>query len=447
MKNIVLGLIVILITSSLVASTKQYDKALQLYNDKKYKEAQEIFKELILINNTKRINFYLGRTSYELGNYEQALDYFQNVLKEDPNNLRVKLEIAQSYAKLGKKKEAKVEFEYLLTQKIPANIKEYITKALKALETDKKYTLTNTLIVGFGYDDNIESTTNSSGYSIYVPSLNTNLPITSNKKISSGSYEMGLVSNYVRKIDEEFILDTNFVAFSQNYFSNSLHSKEVQVVSLSIAPVFLTKSFKTSIKFGYDHIWYGHQSYLDNYTLAPELNYKINENYLYTSTLSHTRKAYIQTSNKYGDPTATGINDKEKDSRVYEWKNKLSHYTKTTGLSKLELALGKESDLDDVRYDVDKRYAALELGNIYPMTDKINLSSALNFTKTKYDTYDRNFLKYRSDDTYRLSLGLSYVLKKSLTLNSAYTHTKQSSNFEPYDYDKNIVKVNLYYTF
>lgn len=445
-KYIFLISIISFLLPNLFGSLVKYEEALKLYNSKEYKKAYDAFKELALKEESNRLHFYLGRSAFELGEFKEALGFYEKVLLEDPENLRVRLEIAQTYLKLGEKTRAKDEFTYLLKEDMPKNIKEFIKNILKNLDSKKDYSFTNTLFFGLGYDDNIKSTTSDS-YDIYIPQINQNVTVNPDEEVSGGVYEYGLVSNYSKKLEEDILLNTTLIGFSQNYFSNTLYNNELEVLSLSFTPTFLQKDAQFALKLGYDYMTYGHKSYLKTYTVSPSFSKKLNSSYLNTTTFKFLHKSFEQSENDYGNSSGSIIDDTQKDSRTYQLSNKLSYHSKETGITSLEIALGKESDLDNVRVDIDKRYISLAVSNLYPWTKKWSLNSLVSYNKTKYDNYDPNFQKYRSDDIYQISLGSSYKFSKSLLASLLYRYINRESNFRSYEYDKNLIKLSIQYKF
>lgn len=67
-----------------------YYKALELYNKKKYKESYEIVK--VLVKKYRReediikTNYLIGHICYQLNKYEEALKYWEDIAKYDPDN-------------------------------------------------------------------------------------------------------------------------------------------------------------------------------------------------------------------------------------------------------------------------------------------------------------------------------------------------------------------------
>jgi hypothetical protein len=427
----------------------EYNKALKYYNNKDYKQAYEIFSKLSdSMVNQKRLNFYLGRSAYELGNYEAALAAFDRVTMEDPENLRVHLELAQTYLKLGLNDEAKKELELLKDSNIPQNIRDHVERQIAVIDASKKSNFFNfTAIAGMLYDTNIENGTDVSQYSVYVPQLDSNFDVTTKDEVAAAAYELGLVTQYIKKMSDEFVFDNSLTLYANNYFNPTYKNKNMQIASFKVTPTYIQQNYTFGFNMFFDHIWYGQVNYMNNFALMPEYNRKINDNYIYKGALRYARKQFIQTANNYGNPAANPSNDTERNSNTYEVINEISYIGESTGLSKLNLLLGREAQLKDIRYDVNRAYMNIIASNNFPINQEFLLSTSLGFNYVKYEDFDTSFQKHRKDWKYDANIGLMYSLNKSTSLNVSYKYINQISNAQPYDYSKHVVKTNLYYRF
>ncbi|MCX7792947.1 MAG: tol-pal system protein YbgF [Thermodesulfovibrionales bacterium] len=104
-----------------------YDRARELFKDKKYAEARSLFEEFIkkypdyrLAGNSR---FWIAETYYAEKNYEDAILNYEKVIRDYPSNEKVPaayLKQAYSFIELGDKKTAKVILERLI-EKYPAS--------------------------------------------------------------------------------------------------------------------------------------------------------------------------------------------------------------------------------------------------------------------------------------------------------------------------------------
>ncbi len=130
-------------TSTLSASTapsapatgsfrERYKAALQLYYNRKYREAIEAFSALLAENPNHSLadncQYWIGESYYGLGNYEQAIAEFEKVFAY-PNSNKADaalLKLGVTYLKLGDRESARAQFEQLIAT-YPKS--EFVSKA------------------------------------------------------------------------------------------------------------------------------------------------------------------------------------------------------------------------------------------------------------------------------------------------------------------------------
>ena len=411
-----------------------FQKARLLYSQKNYVTALKLFEGF---QNSplepKRLDFYIGRCSYETQNYEKALSAYERILMEDPENLRVRLELAQTLLQLNLLKDAKKEYLYVLEKEVPENVKKNINKQLSLIESKtKKHFINVTAILGIGYDSNIENGTDTQEYSVYVPQLNTNVPISSAKQIGAVTYEAGAVLNHIYKLNDNFFIRNSGTLYMQRY-QNHL-DKDLQVFSVNTSPTYTKDKNMYSLALSYDHVWYGHENFLNNYALTPKYSRSISKNLLYDIYAKYAKKIFYK------------VNE-NKDSKIYELSNKISYINKEYGFLSGEIVLGNEERVRGTRTDVSKKYYYLKTFHTYKFTEKLLLNTNINYERYLYKLEDVNFLKKRDDKKMFYSLGLTNIRSKNLTLNLSAQYINNESNHEPFLYDKYIIKSSLYYNF
>ena len=144
-----------------------YTKALLLYKDKNYLKAYKLFLELSSKNlSDPNINFYLGRSAFELKKYSEAIVAFENVLFQKPDSTRVKFEMARAYFLNHQYNASKNMFLKVLDDKNSSDkLNDIAKKYLKAIALkEQKHFINGVVIAGVGYDSNIN---NSSKYRVF----------------------------------------------------------------------------------------------------------------------------------------------------------------------------------------------------------------------------------------------------------------------------------------
>ncbi|MDY0327945.1 MAG: tetratricopeptide repeat protein [Arcobacteraceae bacterium] len=409
-------------------------KAMKSYQDKNYKVALDEFLKIKSFSDSAKIDYYIGRSYYELGNYEQALVAYERVAINEPNNKRVILETAQTYFMLEMYEEARSRFDIILADPtVPEIVKSNILTRLNSIDSKTKKHFTNfSILLGYGFDTNINNTTGIGSYSVYIPQLSTNLNLAPDKKKDSTFQEAGAILSHIYKYSESLAFRNGVTFYTQSYTEDN--SKDLSLISLNTTPIYTVGKTNYMMTFGYDHIWYDDEAYLNNYYISPKISHLINDNLIYEGSVKVTKKDFFKPNS-------------DKDSINYELSNKIMKQDNKYGIFGLEGILGTEKRDKTTRTDVSRDYATLRLSHTYKLSSQISINSNISYSDIKYKYTDVNFLSKRDDESYNLGVGFSYEYNKKTTLGLSYNYTNQNSNHEPFDYDKQVVKTSLYYNF
>lgn len=199
-------------------SFTNYDLAVKLFNEKKYKEAYEIFIKLSQNDlSNEKVNFYIGRILYELQEYDLAISYFERILFIQPTNTRSQLEIAQSYLMLKNYVQALNDFEELLKNKdLPENVSKNIQSRINYINsTMQKHFFSGVLMMNVMYDTN---TNNGTEGTIYYSGL----PTTGTAPEKDYSAQLISVLNHAYKYNEQFSINNSFVFFTVEKINTQL---------------------------------------------------------------------------------------------------------------------------------------------------------------------------------------------------------------------------------
>lgn len=435
MKKIVI--LSILVSSIIFAQENVEDiklKGLDFYKNNNYQLAIDEFLKIKDYNKSSSIDFYLARCYYETGQYEKALATYERIQINEPDNKRVKLEIAQTYLMLDSYETAKIGFQELLDDSsIPDVVKSNIEIRLKQIdEKSTKHSFSSIFMFGWGEDSNINNTTSSNNFNINVPSfglLNVNSP----DKINSTFYETALLFNHMYSYDDTLSFRNGLTFYKQDFTKDN--SKQLDVISLNTTPIYKDGDISYGLIFGLDNILYGENHYLNNYSFSPKISYLIDPTLIYETNIKFLNKKFVNTE------------DEGNNSWVYEYQNRFLSQTQNFGIFDFGLVFGKENRVEKIRYDVSKDYLTLLLGNNYQINNDYTLSSSVSFSNNKYRDLNPSFDIKREDDIYNFMLNLSYAYSKDMIIALIYNYNNQDSNQTPTDYDKDIIKTSLYYSF
>jgi tetratricopeptide (TPR) repeat protein len=429
----------ILLSSILLAKEgfTSYDQALKLFKEKKYKDAYEIFYSLSKSDlGNQDLNFYLGRAAYEQGEYDLAISYYDRILFLEPNNSRVKLEVAQSYLMLKNYVQAIKEFQnVLIDTKIPQNVRTNVQSKLDFINnTMQKHFFSGALIFDLSYDSNVDNSSAAGDYTIYVPQLSSDLTLSNSSDTKSDYYADTIaVLNHVYKYKENMTLNNNMVLFAQDY--DTKKDSNIQVLSLSTNPTYYLNQDKYSSGLGLDYVRLNDKDYLKTFNFTLSNSHIFTQMVLNDITFKISKKLYDQSS------------DKTKDSMVYELKNTYKHKTNDYGLFTLNTSYNKEIAIETTRTDVTKETFDINVQNSLPLPLEYTLNTTIGSKKVIYKDKDVNFLNRRTDKTHSFALGFTKPITKNLILGLTGTIQNTLSNQEPYEYNKQIIKSTLIYTF
>jgi tetratricopeptide (TPR) repeat protein len=406
-------------TKELILS--DYAEALKLYKKKEYQGAYTILNDLFAKNlNDVNINFYLGRSGYELGLFDEAILAYDRILFENPDALRVQFELGRTYFAKESYLDGKKYFSSLIDNTTtPTDLKLLATKYLVLCEEKiSKYKIGGVAIFGINYDSNINQSSKHEYLDNYQLFLNT-----TQKKGAWAHQEVGIV-NYSYQLEDSYLLKIDGLVFLKSMVKNDLDDKNVKMGS--IAPS-INYSYQENLAVDYgvflDNLWVGGENYIQSYGLYPKLSY--------TSTNQDNIALYLKYQIKnYQQATNTA-----KDSKVFEFG---SSYT-TPYSEKLifipNFVYSKEIKQSGSQLGIDNKSFTIGLNTNYLYSPIVTISPSLNYKSTKYDIRDeKQFLG---------KIGLTYVYAPQWIVQSEISYTTQTSNEKSFEFSKNNFGINL----
>ncbi len=413
-----------------VIHTLAYKEALNLYKQKMYLESYERFNQLFFDNmGNTLVNYYLGRSAYETGQYEFAISAYDRILIAEPLNTRVRLELAQTYLQMELYSQALKEFNLTLEDvKIPSKVKEKVLANINLIKTKQtKHFFNITTLLGVIYDSNINNSPEAGDFDIYNPTLNSNVTLSnSGEKESTIVYQLASIFNHKYKVDDSFVFDNSLTAMALKY--DDFKEKDIHYLSLSTKPTFVRKDYKIDVAFTFDKVYLGHKGYQKNFYISPS----------YTKILSS--KFLLTTGLKFGQVNYD-IED-TKSANIVGWQNSLKYATKGYGLFTFGANIGKEIEQKETRTDVSHYYYEMTIGNTYNFDKDYSLLTSAGYKVSKYKDEDVNFLSKKENKKQDYGLTFQKKIDQSSVVNLGGTYTKQDSNHESSPYSKHTFKIN-----
>ena len=408
-------------------SNENFAKALDSYNNRAFQDSYLAFKEYLKKEKLdSNLTFALARSAYEIGKFEEAETLYKELLEQTPNNSRVKLELAQTYFQQKRYEEAEVLYQDVLKDNsLPMNVRKNIELTLDSLnKKSQRNFLKTTLGFGYGYDSNTDNNSNDDFVNWG------NIPLSIPDKKSDHVAEYILALNHTYKLKDDLTIDNRFVGYIQKY--NNEYDNDLSLTVFGTGLSYYTQKSKLSLAFDYNYVWLDNSTYLNNYILTPSFDYQIDANLMYKTKLKLIKKDFKQTQYEF------------RDSTYYELQNSLAFLTQDFGINTFSFTFGTDNKDKGSHYNVDYDFASLRYENMYPLTKSTILTNGIELYKVKEEVLYNN---KKRDDKVILDLGVLQSINKNLSLGATLRYINNDSNQNIYEYDKYVVRTNIYYSF
>lgn len=411
--------------------------AIEAFNASDFEKSYSLFSGLFEIKpDDTKINFYLGRSALETKRYEEALSAFERVLIMEPAHIRSRLEMARAYFELKEFDAAEAEFDKALEADMPKNVRDQILSYKKAIASAKqKHFLSGYVMLGLGWDSNINNAIGSKEFTITSPFGDLTLEGDKEKSDYYHTQVLGLnhIWNLSSLMDGLFWQD-GFTAYAQSYPKNA--SSSARYFSLNVGPGYRTKSYEISLSLAGDYLVYNSNSpYMTSYYASPKISYKITDTLIAEGIYTYKEKKYTK-------------ENKDRDSNYQEAYLGLKKLFPSNGsIITLGVAGSKEKAKNNNRTDVSNRAQRYSVSFYKPIIEGLDMTASISYNRTEYDEMDVNFLKESKDSALVYGLGIMKSITKSsmVTLNGSYTDNK--SNIDNKVYNKKSVNLNYIYNF
>lgn len=416
-------------SNSYESSIKQLNSFLQ---NGEYQQAFEFASAQTDYLGEPKFDFLLGIASLKSSNVHEAVFAFERVVSYSPNWNDARLYLAQSYYLANNDKAAKQQLN-ILSQKTLSD--RQTKQSLKLIElvddriSSSKSKLAQSLSVTFGQDSNINAGTTED--SIFIPSLNADVPLTSASQETSGHYvQLGYSGRYQYKVSQKQsylfnwgIADYQFGDLSQYnrtafYGSGDARYKigeNTYIASLSIMPLWLDGDFyrmQTMAKAGLEHPISDTFTLLGSWSVGEINNNVANTLDMQVNTLSVGGRALFKNMLHSVNLSITSENAKI-GAGNYNAKDS------TQLMYRLGVMLGENQ-----QYALSVGLAKQRYGDLHPL-----------------------FLVKRDETLYSVSNSYQYKLDGGLAFRGALVYQDKTSNLDLYEYDRFDVSVAVVYQF
>jgi tetratricopeptide (TPR) repeat protein len=287
----------------------KYNRALELFQKEAFLKAFTAFKELFWVNLEHiDVNFYLGRSAFELDDYDTAIASYERILILDPNHMRTRLEMARTYFKLEMYEQAQVEFDKVLLLPIPEQVRENINYYISYIEQNRKRSFLNVLVgVGQLSDDNVNNGNEylpesvrsfSDGNSSVVDNSSGDIL---NPKIADSAIVANLNVNYIYDMfgKDGLYLQSGASLYSQSYKEQS--QSDVLFTAANVALGVKYGGFTFSVPVTYDALTYGGDKYLSTTSSGLNMGLPMSNSLQLQLNIKQQNKSFVQEADKVRD--------------------------------------------------------------------------------------------------------------------------------------------------
>ncbi|WP_345978553.1 surface lipoprotein assembly modifier [Sulfurimonas sp. HSL3-2] len=390
-----------------------YEKADQFYKAKEYEKAVAEAKASTDEYQTPRLHLLWAKSAEALGSLNEAMSAYERVLILDENNSEAKTALIRLYKQSGKDELAYEMSDSLKPAGQRSSPDPLKAKASAAIGYDSNINVTP----GSGVLDNYYGTTNNEGVlSTMFSRFTGDVSYRDNFQENNGAYYKGAARVYYQN---------NFKESRYNLFSGSLE----------VGGGYKEDGYDLYIPLVYDDVYYLDKKLFHQYALSPRLTMFLTDELICNLNASYTKRYYSGSSNQKIDIDILGS---AVDLYYIFDKNylflKTAYETFHTG------------DTGGTLF-INKRIFTASLGVNYKVVPWLIARIDYKFIYASFD--DDVATIYTTDNTRRLDnlhqveLKLSHNLKDNLELYLSDRYAKNTSNYVPAEYSKNIIMLGI----
>jgi len=372
------------------------------------------------------------------GNVSESINILSEGLENNPNDLRIKLELASSYFFDKNYADARrLVNEVLLADTLPKTVRENADRFLQIIEmrgnVDNRFLskYKNSLNIFSGRDSNANLAPADSLLDIgQLPES-----FTENADDFNGfSYDFSFTNpiEIGKKGESESLYQRSGISvYKKNY--DSVDQSDLLVVSgRTDISYFSRDQWYSKANAGITHIKLGHKSLVNYYRLTGQLGYQFESSVL-SFTFSTNKKDYVHSE------------DSEKEG--YQFSQAVNYRIDMP--YDMILTLNAENSLMNLNEDSYSYHSnRVQFSVFAPLSDSISLYLGSGYTKNDYRDFEKYYLKKRRDTIlkHRVQLEIDDIYE-DFGIELSYTNYDRRSNNDIHIYDRNVLMFSLKYAF
>ena len=390
-----------------------------LYKQKKYEqvitEAQKSTSEY----GDPKLHLLWAKSAEALGEDEMAMSAYERVLILDPDDTEVRVHLVKFYTDSDRGELAdemsKSTENYQLT---PAQ-----RMSLERLEKDNLQQFKASASIAVGYDSNI----NVSPDDLNLPEFG--------EEIDTMFTQFQARLSYIHDLDEKggWYLRSDADIFYQNNADASYY--DLFAGSANIGLGYSNDLYDALLPVSYGRIHYLDRDLLESVSVDPRINFTFSKSLIGNINARYTRRNYLKERDKNRDDSVTGIG-----LGLYRFFENNFAY------------ISANYDNYSARHSVslrftDKKTTRVVLGINYNVEEWFIARFDYRYRHAKYDDFIEIGRDKRRDDYHQAAFKVSRMLTDTMEASLLYRYSKNNSNYELAEYDKDIVMLGIKYNF
>ena len=408
--------------ASTSASIDIIRQAKNLMRAGEYEAAHDLLYPIYEKERDNRVAFMLGLCCVHFKEYSDAISYFQRILKAEPNNNRVRLELARAYLLAGGEEQKALAKKELLAVKAanpPPLVGQNIERFLDIIEGRApgvgRHKWIAQITARLMYDSNANGGPSSSSillFGQYTPNTD--------KEISDTADKTSLYFGHVFSFTDSYVWQSD-ISFTHTGY-HGYHEYNADVLNVSSGPSFKSGKFLFSLPVLFEKYEVGSDRYTTTYAAAPQFRYPLTDELNANLILRGMKRDY------------TRGGDIGRDADVWAAEYYFLYSFGRDNFVKAGGVYGKE-DADRDYYDnyFSEAYAGVCVNLPYDLL----FYAQQNVKCLGYEACEPAFSELRKDTQYTSHLNLKKEFGKSgWSISFAYTYTFDDSNLDFYKYKR-----------
>ncbi len=379
-----------------------------------------------------KYDYLLGLAALESGKPEKSTLVFERVLAVEPRYLGVRLDLARSYFQIGDIARATQEFQAVLAQSPPPDLKANAERYLQAIEqarTPKRFSLNAYVELGGGYDTNVNSSTSDNP--IVLPGANNQPffldPSSLETEDSYGTMALGAEMGYILSPRWSVYMggDARYRGYEDIDTANYGTLDGRVGVGLNLGR-HLFRVGTTGGRFFLDQ-----RAYRDSYGGNAEWRYQAGDRDQLSVSGQYTSFRHLS--------EVLETSDFDQGLLSLGWLHVLAS---GRTLFSVNVNAGHEDDVGG-RPDGAALLGGTRVFVQTALGEKVGVFATAGAQRTKYDNLSDTFLIERADWLYDVTIGMNWQLNDKWSIRPQLSYTKNESNIPLYVFKRGDVALNL----